>query len=210
MWREWEAGYGQHDAHWLAFYDYFCHVCNLKRETEKLDGHWKIAQSAGWYLPYEKICWISERPRIVRLNNRNRLHCETGMALQYPDGWGIYALNGVRMKPEYVLTPKEKITPQTVMAERSVEQRRELIRKVGVDTLVSCGKVIECKGEYKLIDMSPVFQGIPYAPHLLMKNPSVEGTWHLEGVSPECKTVQQAINWRAGNIVKTWSPDELS
>jgi hypothetical protein len=58
--------------------------------------------------------------------------------------------------------------------------------------------------------MSPVFTGLNYAPHLLMKNPSLVDTWHLEGVHPTCETIQQAINWRAGNIKVEWSPAQLS
>ena len=206
----WDSGYGQHDAPRLAFYDYLCDVCGLTNQTTELHGHWLIAQSAGWYLPHKNICWVSERHNILRLNNSGRLHCGNSMALSYPDGWGIYALNGVMMKPEYVLTPAEKITPETVLAEKNVDIRRELIRKVGVQRMLSQGKEIDRYGTYKLIDMSPVLTGVRFAPHLLMRNPSVDDTWHLEGVGPECHTVQEAINWRAGNIGVEWSPAQLS
>jgi hypothetical protein len=60
--------------------------------------------------------------------------------------------------------------------------------------------------------MSPVFKGsgIRYAPFLLMQSASVEGARHLEGVSPECRTVEQAINWRASEVADNWDPDLLS
>jgi hypothetical protein len=132
------------------------------------------------------------------------------MAVEYADGWGFYSLNGIRMKPEYVLTPAAELKPETVLKEKSVDVRRELLRKVGVIQMVSHGKVVEESGYYKLVDMSPVFTGIRYAPHLLMKNPSVDDTWHLEGVHPQCETIQQAINWRAGNINVLWTPAQLS
>jgi hypothetical protein len=132
------------------------------------------------------------------------------MAVEYTDGWGWYALNGVIMKPEYVLTPAEKLQPDSVLKEPNVDIRRELIRKVGVQRMISYGKEIDAMGSYKLIDISPIFTGIRYAPYLLMKNPSLDDTWHLEGVDPECHTVQEAINWRAGNIKVEWSPAQLS
>lgn len=31
-----------------------------------------------------------------------------------------------------------------------------------------------------------------------MKNPSLEETWHFEGVHPNCKTVDEALAWRNG------------
>jgi hypothetical protein len=205
-----DSGYGQHDANWLAFYEYFKEVCGLIEQTKRLTGHWMIARSANWYLPYKNICWISERHNKLFTNERGRLHCENGMALTYPDGWGIYALNGILMKPEYVLTPAGELSPETVLKERSVDIRRELLRKIGVLKMKSQGKIIETTGEYELIDMSPVFTGINYAPHLLMRNPSLPDTFHLEGVGPQCHTIEQAINWRAGNINIRWTPAMLS
>ena len=53
--------YGQHDASWLVFYDYFREVIGLENQTEKLRGLFEWAQSAGWGLPHKNICWVSER-----------------------------------------------------------------------------------------------------------------------------------------------------
>src|SRR3972149_4206487 len=87
--------YGQHDAGWLSFYDYFNEVVGLKEETNKVQGLISLAKSAGWALPHENICWVSERHQILNRDNRGRLHCLTGPSVMYPDGWEIYAINGV-------------------------------------------------------------------------------------------------------------------
>jgi hypothetical protein len=76
--------------------------------------------------------------------------------------------------------------------------------------MVEHGQVVNQQGDYKLIDMHNIFAGLGYAPFLLMKNPSVPDTWHLEGVGAECRSIQQAINWRAGNIEIQWTPAQLS
>jgi len=194
--------HGQHDAAELAVCDYFRSVCGLVRETDKVIGYFEQAQAANWYLPHENICWVSERHNILRLNNRNRLHCETGPALEYPDGWSIYALNGVVVKPEYALTPGDQLDPGTILKEKNVDVRRELLRKVGIIRMVGYGKEIDRRDNYRLIDMSRIFKGsrLRYAPYLLMQSPSIDGAPQLKGVSPECHTVEQAINWRAGRI----------
>ena len=160
-------------------------------------------------LPYKNFFIYSDKP--IRCHWKGtRLHNETGKAVEYADGWGWYSLNGVMMKPEHVLTPAAKMTPESVLAEKNVDMRRELIRKIGLIRLLEQGKIIEKSNGYELWDMSPILRGIRYAPHLLMKNPSVAETYHLEGVGPECRTVQEAINWRAGNIKVEWSPAQLS
>jgi hypothetical protein len=207
-----ESSYGQHDSDCLMAFDYLRSACGLVRETDPVRGHLEQAQAAGWYIPDRYRCWVSERHNILRLNKQNRLHCDTGPALVYPDGWSIYALNGVTMKAEDILTPAEKIDPKTILTEINVDVRRELLRKVGLQRVITYGVEVDRQGTYELIDMSPIFRGngIDYAPYLLMKNASIEGAQHFEGVSPECRTVEQAINWRASEVAKTWTPDLLS
>ena len=213
----WNSCYGQHDAGRLAVFDYFRSICGLETQTDKMRGQWELAQSAGWYLPHEYICWICERPSIVNLNSSNQLHCENGPALSYPDDWSIYALNGVVMKPEYILIQPDQLDPAIILKESNVDIRRELLRKIGISRMLIYGKEVDSQGNYKLIDMSPIFgknewdqNRIEYAPYLLMQSPSIEGAQHLEGVSPECRTVEQAINWRASEVAKNWKPDQSS
>ena len=205
-----DSVYGQHDANWLGFYDYFKLVCGLGDQTQKLCGLWEAAQSAGWFLPHQKLCWISERHNVLNRDTQGRLHKDEGAALSYPDGWSIYALHGVRMKAEYVITPAEKLDPRTVLSEKNVDTRRELIRKVGVERMLEMipNRVIDSSGNYSLLGVDLSDQ-IKNAKFLKMLNPSL-GVWHVEGVHPSCNTVQQAINWRAGNIEKDWKPSILT
>jgi hypothetical protein len=121
-----DSVYGQHEAHWLAFYEYFREVCGLTEETEKLSGLTELAKSAGWALPHEHICWVSERPSLIRLDQRRRLHCEDGPAIQYPDGWAIYAIHGVRV-PRGVIEDPACITVERIANERNTEVRRVMI-----------------------------------------------------------------------------------
>jgi hypothetical protein len=205
-----DSVYGQHDANWLGFYEYFKTVCGLDAETQKLCGLWKIALNAGWFLPHQNICWISERHNVLHRNTRGRLHCETGPALSYPDGYSIYALNGVRMKPELVTTPAEKMDAKLILGETNAEMRRELLRKVGIERFLQVAphRVMSKQGTYELlsIDLSPELRDCRY---LKMINPSI-GVYHVEGVARECSTVQQALNWRAGDINKQWEPAQLT
>jgi hypothetical protein len=76
-------------------------------------GLWKIAKSAGWVVPYEHVCWVSERPDLLRTDTRGRLHCPDGPALRYPDGWGAFAWKGVAV-PAWMIEHPEKITPATI------------------------------------------------------------------------------------------------
>lgn len=206
-----DSGYGQHDADELLRLDYLISIYKQAKEAGLVSGHLQQAQAAGWYLPHRYTCWVIERPTRLRVNAENIPHCETGPAIVYPDGWSIYALNGVVMYRENVMTPADQIPLKTILSEQNVDIRRELLRKVGISRFAYCGKEIDRKGTYTLIDMSLIFgNGIRYAPYLLMDNPSLKDTQHLEGVPPHCYTVQQAINWRASEVARTWKPELLS
>jgi hypothetical protein len=160
-------------------------------------------------MPHKNICWISERHNILNRNGAGRLHKDGGPALAYPDGWSIYALNGVRMKPEHVLTVAEKLDPKIVLAESNVEIRRELIKKIGMERFLEVcpHKVLEKKGSYELLSI-PLSDEVKDSRWLKMVNPSV-GCFHVEAVSPECATVQQSINWRC-NQTTDWNAEILT
>ncbi|MEU8118698.1 pentapeptide repeat-containing protein [Spirillospora sp. NPDC049024] len=72
---------------------------------------WKeLIQSCGGWWPFEKVCLVCERPTQIRLATSPRLgedplvlHCRTGPALRYRDGFHLYALHG-RVVPEDAIT----------------------------------------------------------------------------------------------------------
>jgi len=129
----WNSGFGQHDASWLAFYDFFREVLGLSQQTKKLNGLWMIAKSTNWFLPHEKICWVCERPKSLYQDARNGLHHNDKAALIYPDGWALYYLHGVQVPAKYVETPADKLDPVEVLKEPNIEVRMAVINKCGFD-----------------------------------------------------------------------------
>jgi hypothetical protein len=125
-----DSVFGQHDASWLAFYEFFHDECGLTKETEKLEGLWMLAKSANWALPHEKICWVSERHHILERDERGRLHSLSGPACAYPDGWAIYSVHGVRV-PADIIEDRASITVARIEAEANAEIRRVMIDLYG-------------------------------------------------------------------------------
>ena len=136
------AGYGQHDANWIGFYDYFREVCGLEKLTEPLQGLAKITESASWFWPHENICWMSDRPYIVKQDDRNRLHNESGPAYAHRDDWSLYYIHGVRV-PELVVMNPELITVKMIEDEKNAEIRRIMVDRYGQDRYrQDCGAVV--------------------------------------------------------------------
>jgi hypothetical protein len=190
--------YGQHDAPWLAFYDYFREVVGLKNETDKLRGLFALAKCAGWAIPYDTVCLVAERHCVVSLNPEGQLHCDGGPAVRYPDGYSIWALNGVRVPQWLAESNANEIAPAEFAKLENAEIRREFIRKVGIEQLVLRlgAESIDTQGDYELLVVD--LQGETGKwPYLKMKNPSI-GVWHMEAVPKGTKTVQEALEWRNG------------
>ncbi len=97
-----------------------------------------IATHAGWWSAGEEICIITERHNILHLDDQDRLHCEDGLAIGYPDGWGVYAWHGVRV-PEWVIMQPDKITPDGIMNEDNAEVARVMIERYGLDNFIRDG-----------------------------------------------------------------------
>lgn len=134
-----DSSFGQHDAFWMGFYDYFATVCRLKDQTKKLAGIMEISQSAGWWYPCNKICWVSERHNLVNRDDLGRLHCTDGPALSYPDGWSIYSIGGVRLNEQVVMSPQTQ-TIEDVRNENNEEIKRIRIERfAGKDKTVAEG-----------------------------------------------------------------------
>jgi hypothetical protein len=191
-----DSGYGQHDANWLGFYDYFLRVCNLTDQTKLLHGLWQIAESAGWYLPHEHICWIAERHQRVCRNGRGQLHSHDGMAVEYPDGWGVWAWNGVRVN-EQIILKADTLTTQQIAEESNAQVRQVMVERIGIERVCQMfkAKVLDERGTYQLLALDLGDGRI--RPYLKMLNPSID-VWHVEGVAPNITTVQHALNFRNG------------
>ncbi len=172
----------------------------LAVDNSVLKGNELICREAGWSILFEKLALVCEKPTAIHRNERGQLHKDGSLALAHSDGWGVYALNGVRMKPEYVLTPEEKINPMDVLKEENADQRRELIRKVGIGRMKAAlpHKTMDKRGDYELLSIN-LGEGAPDARYLQMVNPSI-GVLHLEGVAPECDTIEKSLNWRNQNF----------
>ena len=138
------------------------------------------------------------------------------MAIKYESGWGLHYLNGVKVPPYLSETPSEKLNIEDFNKENNADVKAEFIRKFGIERMKKLGKVVDSykkysdewfkKSEYELVDMSPVFTRLTYAPYLSMKNLSVEGVFHMEAVPRTIKTVQEAVEFRT----KTKNPNIMN
>jgi hypothetical protein len=188
--------WGSFDAGWLSFYDFFKEICSVEC-CNRLEPLMRFSENCGWAWLYADFAILTEKPTLISRNDRNALHCETGPALQYADGYSLYSLNGVRVTKQIIETAPDDFTKEMVLGEKNVDIRRELFRKIGINNFLKKigGITIHKYKDYELIEVD--FEDGKKRRGLKMKNPSIDAQ-HFERVSDECNTCQEALAWRAG------------
>ena len=184
-------------ASYFAYYDFMKYELNIEL-GDKYDI-FKRCVEYGMVFPMEDLCIVCQCPTIIK-TNKYGLHCVDGAALSYGGNNEIYALNGVAMEKEYVMSKASEISGDMIMKEDNVEVRRELIKKVGIERIFSDfpHKLLDKMDNYELysIDLSKEVKGAKY---LKMTNPSVN-CFHFEAVAPDIVTINDALKWRNNNM----------
>lgn len=204
----------------FGFYDYMFNCLGVKLTPELKAKYevWEKTSEINAIYPLKTISIVSQHPTAVHLvkseQNANRwvLHNESGPALEYAGrgGFQLYSLRGVSVPSWMVLTPSHELTLQDYNKLKNADQKAEFIRKVGIEKFLESGKVVDTfenypekkfpwwhKSQYQLIDMKSIFPNLTYAPYLKMLNQTTD-IWHMEGVSPNCRTLSDALKERFG------------
>ncbi|MBV8859863.1 MAG: hypothetical protein JOZ02_23230 [Acidobacteria bacterium] len=147
-----------------------------------------------WATPVEIIAL--PRPALL-FDEDEWLHSEDGPAVSWPGSdQCYYHLNGIHVPEEVAMTPADRLDPRLMLFEPNAEVRREIIRKVGIERVCEAlgARCIDRSGDYELLLLD--LRDGRVRPFLKMRNPSVPGVYHVEGVHPNCRTVAEALAWR--------------
>lgn len=203
---------GSFDASIWSFYDYCQQVLGVDyREKTENFAIWKATSELGMIFPFDHVCIVSQKPTTIKLNENRVAHCDGGPAIEYAGrGNGktnikIFMLNGIRVPEWLAVTPSGNLSDKDYSRLDNADQKMEFVRKFGVERMLGMGKKIDSyeqyneewwtRSQYELWDMHCLFEGVPYAPHLKMLNQTT-GVWHVEAVSPDCITLEDAVKER--------------
>ena len=203
-----DSVYGQHEAGWLAFYDYF-HRIGLIAQTQNLVGLWEVARSTGWVLPHTNICWVSERHNIVSLDDQGRIHNPSGPAIHYPDGFSIHGWHGVRV-PAQVIEAPETLDPRQITSEPNAEVRRVMLERFGAPRYFAAIGAKRIQAD----DYGELYRAeFPDDEPLVMAkvtNSTAESDGSFKDywlrVPPQIERCHEAVAWSFGKNVKEYEP----
>ena len=199
---------GQHYLYWVGWLAFARELgVTYSPELEAGLNGWLKASDTGWWWPFDGLCICTERPSVLSLDGAGRLHNESGMAMEFSDGWGFYSWHGVRVPQWVVMAP----TLEAIAAEKNAEIRRCAIESYGWEPYLESlgqGPISTCPDPgnaphelrlYKVTDHI-IYDGPVNL--LVMHNGSVErdGTrrMYAETVPADITNAVDAAAWRAG------------
>ena len=121
-----------------AFASFFRDICKLnlpEKIKERININEALVSSIGWTWWHENVLVLSDRPKIINLDDQGRLHCENGPAIEYRDGWALYYWHGVAIPQEWI--SGKKPTAQEAISWPKIEQRRAACEIIGWANILS-------------------------------------------------------------------------
>lgn len=157
----------------LAFY----------RKNTELIGD--FIRNCSFALNFDNYVFCSERPTVIAIDDRERLHNKKGPALAWGEKEQHFRIHGIEVPSKYVTDPRT-INPPAIDATKNIEVRRVLMEIYGID------KYLQCTGA------QVISEGI-YGKRLWWRGPEHETPeqariWRVLGRIPEPLVMVEVIN----------------
>jgi hypothetical protein len=159
---------------------------------------WEILQNlvttCGWIFPFEKVCFVCDRPVKIILNSEAQLHNLKNTAMEYADGYGIYAHHGVILPEKYGRVHPAQWQPQWLLSETNSQLQQILIQTIGYNRLYRELETIELDGDRECVlckialdsDIEPI--------HLLKINLG-DNEINCLSVPSNIRSAKEALSW---------------
>lgn len=170
------------------------------------------AKAGGWWIPYENVCFLQHRHCELHRDAAGRLHNPLGMAVKYPDGWGVYAWHGVRIPvtKAWLIEEPNRLSFADIEAEGNAELRRVMLEIFGHDRYIlesglqpeqsdEAGELFRKRipGDEELV-MVRVVNSTP--------EPDGQHRRYMLRVPPNVRTAREAVAWTFGFDEGEYSP----
>jgi hypothetical protein len=144
----------------MAYANFFFDVCKLKLSKdimERAKAYRRVCESVNYIWPNRDFVMVCARPTAINRDEQGRLHNPKGKSIEYPDGWGLYYIHGVKFTEEQH-KKAQKASLADIISWEDIDQRSALLRDRPIEQLLKkvpktlIDKTKECGG-YKLYEI---------------------------------------------------------
>jgi hypothetical protein len=170
-------------------------ILGLKLKSHAAYSSWEsLAKLGGFRFMHSKFCMVTAFPEIIKTNEIGQPHNESGPSHQWPDGWSLWHINGVRVDEQIVMQPETQ-TIQQIHSEQNGDVRSVRIDRFGWTRYLkeTNSKEIDINEN----DVDGTIEALYVTPDGSKKLvvPCPTGRLFCLGVPKEIKTCVQAQNW---------------
>ena len=158
--KKWTSAY-QGGAYWASHVCYMTamrDILNLKLPEFEKYKYWEQAAIHGTFrVMGDDFCIVSDFPEVLKVDDRNRPHCQDGPSHRWRDGWELYYWHGVQVPKEWIMNPGH-LTAKMALTWENVEQRRAACEILGWANILKelKAKVIDTDGDPEIGELVEV------------------------------------------------------
>ena len=181
----------------------------IRQAAPQAQGMTIAARSAGWWWPFQDLVILTERPSIVSMDERNRLHNGSGPAVRYADGFSVYAWHGLAVPAAIIEEDPSTWTVEAILRESNQEIRRAKLERFGWERFALLHKPVQ-RDDYGDLYRIPipgddeplVFVGVDNS------TPEKDGSIkkYFLRVPPSCERAREAVAWTFGLDEASYAP----
>ncbi len=184
-----------HQIYLIETYQSLLNITLDEKTQQWYDCLNQLLEHCGWFIPFEDVCIVCDRPSKFSLDSETRLHAEGEAAIQFADGYGLYYYHGISLPEKYGKVHPNQWQARWLLEENNAELRRILIQAIGYNRICDELQAIQLDSwrEYDLIKIDAVSNVEPIV-LLKMICPST-GYTHVLRVPPNMVSAREAITW---------------
>ncbi len=178
-----------------SYFDFLFYIFELKEPLKEWELLQSLITNCGWIMAYENICLICKYPTSFCLDNERNLHAMAKPAIEFEDGFSIYANHGIVIPEKYGKLHPSKWSPNWLLEEENAQVKQALIKEIGYETICSeLGTVkIDSWQGYELLKIDRDLDIEPI--HLLKMTCPSTGNIYTLRIPPTIFNAKEGVKW---------------
>lgn len=99
--------HGSLESCWLYLYDFFANETDVELDSELFQPFITLAMHVSWCYINDGVVYFSRKPTAINIEENGLIHNENGPAIEYKDGFKIWAIDGCRVSEKIVMRPEQ-------------------------------------------------------------------------------------------------------
>ena len=165
---------------------------------ERIDLLKDLVDNCGWLFCFGNLCVVCDRPTKIFLDNRKRLHNIGSPAIEYSDGYHIYAYYGEVISQQYGKLAPSQWQIEWIVQESNDRLKQLLVKIIGLERIFrECDvKRIDINEQYELFKVQITNSSCNSSFNLLKDRDINEKNSDLTAVDSDKNTITTALNSR--------------